>query len=297
MDLFFDYEKEKQKFEQEKLEFKRIQKEHESRLQHESNLLINLQESILNNHLKLKEKNINDDNDKNELESLKLLYEIKLQDLSSQINLLQEDEKLFNNYKDKYILSLNNHLEELKKQNIEQTKKKQEISEKIQDLEKKEKEIIDKVSKKENEKKMLTEFYNKSINKENENKDRAMVIDTQVKEFDRKKEQNEDIKKQLITKIQELKIAKENIDKKKQKLKMEKNNLLLKLESIDIIGMNYIGGNNNKEKENNWKTQREKFFYGTFSNNFINPLEKNFSSSKTESNFFNNKFNKTSIIN
>ena len=88
-------------------------------------------------------------------------------------------------------------------------------------------------------------------------------------------------------KLDEIKNEKEKIEKEKQLLLMKKKNLLLKLESIDKIGMNFIGGKNLQDNEKNWQTQKEKFFYETYNGNFINLIEKNSINSKTGNNFYN----------
>ena len=61
----------------------------------------------------------------------------------------------------------------------------------------------------------------------------------------------------------------------------------MKLEAVDIVGKKLIDGKN-IDKEKNWKLQNEKFFYETFSGNFNNLLNENFS--KTVNNL-NNKIN------
>ena len=82
-------------------------------------------------------------------------------------------------------------------------------------------------------------------------------------------------------------------------MQLEKKNILLRLESIDKVGMKFIGGKNLEEKEKNWETKREKFFYDTYSGNFFNPLNNSYGASKTGNNDFlkANEYSKTNKFN
>ena len=146
-----------------------------------------------------------------------------------------------------------------------------------------------KISNFEKKKIVLTELYNEVIRKQNENKIRANDIDDMMKELDKRKYEIENIKSSLTEKLDEIKKEKLKVDKEKKFVEKEKNNLLLRLESIDQVGIKYIGGQNMDEKEKNWKTQKEKFFYQTFAGNLVNPLVKSNDDHKNGNNFSNNK--------
>lgn len=299
MNSNFNYEEEKGKLEKEKLEWEKIKKEQESRLQRESNILMSLEESILNRKFHNQQKNINNANNISELESLKLLYENKIKDLLSQMNILQEEQQIFNDYKNNSNSLLNKQKEQIDLKINEQDKRKEEISNIISNLENQEKLFIDEISIFEKEKEKLTKLYNEVIKKQNENKMRASAIDDMVKELDKRKNDIENIKKSFVNKLNEIKIEKENVDKEKAFLQLEKKNILLRLESIDKVGMKFIGGKNLEEKEKNWETKREKFFYDTYSGNFFNPLNNSYGASKTGNNDFlkANEYSKTNKFN
>ena len=299
MNSNFNYEEEKRKLEKEKLEWETIKKEQESRLQRESNILMSLEESILNRKFHNQQKNINIANNISELESLKLLYENKIKDLLSQMNILQEEQQIFNDYKNNSNSLLNKQKEQIDLKINEQDKRKEEISNIISNLENQEKLFIDEISIFEKEKEKLTKLYNEVIKKQNENKMRASAIDDMVKELDKRKNDIENIKKSFVNKLNEIKIEKEKVDKEKAFLQLEKKNILLRLESIDKVGMKFIGGKNLEEKEKNWETKREKFFYDTYSGNFFNPLNNSYGASKTGNNDFlkANEYSKTNKFN
>ena len=298
LDFQNDYQFEKQKLEKEKLEWSKIQKEQELRLKQESSILINLQESILNSKIPKLRNDLNNSTNISELESLKLLYENKLKDLSHQRKILDEEQILFNKYKNDSNDLLKKQLQDLNNKSGQQELKKREISSKMAELEEKEQKLMKKITNFEKNRKDLTELYNEVNKKENENRQRAMDIDDMVKDLDKRKNEINNNKIILENKFEEIQKEKEKIEKEKILLINEKKNLLLKLESIDKVGMNFIGGQSVQDKEKNWQTQKEKFFYDTFSGNFINPLEKNLMNSKTGNNFYNpnkgfNDFNKT----
>ena len=290
MNSDFNYEEEKKKLETEKLEWAKLKREQESRLQTESNILMSLQESLLNYTLNHQQKNFNNENNISELESLKLLYENKIKDLMTQINIIEEETKLFNDYKNNSNKLLNEQIDQLKQKELEQGHKKSEISEKMAEIESKEKQIVEERSEYEKDKKVLTELYNEVIRKQNENKMRAKDIDDMVRELDKRKNEIEEKKREYANKVNEIKNEKIKVDKEKRYLEIEKNNLLLKLESIDLVGMKFIDGNNIEEKEKNWETQKEIFYYETFSGNHRNPLNNSktgIKKEKNKTNFFN----------
>lgn len=281
MNDHFDYETEKQKFEKEKEEWNNLKKQQESRLKNESNILIGLQESILNQKFNSKEKKINKINNISELQSLKLLYETKIKDISQQIKTIQEEQELFSKFKEESNSMMKKKIEDLNNIENDHNNKKLELSKNVKEIIEREKELLQKTAKFEKKKNDLTVLYNEVIRRENENKMRAKNIEDMMKELDQRNCEIENIRRNLKTQSNELKIEKENIEREKKFVQNKKNNLLLKLKSFDFVGMNQMEGKNLDEKEKNWNTQREKFFSETFNANFNNPIELNFSRSKT----------------
>ena len=290
MNDHFDYETEKQKLEKEKEEWNSLKKQQESRLKNESNILIGLQESILNQKFNSKEKKINKINNISELQSLKLLYETKIKDISQQIKTIQEEQELFSKFKEESNTMMKKKIEDLNNIENDHNNKKLELSKNVKEIVEKEKELLQKIAKFENKKNDLTVLYNEVIRRENENKMRAKNIEDMMKELDQRNCEIENIRRNLKTQSNELKIEKENIEREKKFVQNKKNNLLLRLKSIDFVGMNQMEGKNLDEKEKNWNTQREKFFSETFNANFNNPIELNFSRSKTGDYFSGQKY-------
>ena len=272
MENQFIYEREKQKLEQEKLELKNFQKEQEYNLERESDILIQFQESLLTNKFFKAEKNYKDENNLSELESIKFLYDNKLKNLSLQLNQLKEDRELFYKYRDDANILLEKQLKDIDIEIVVHDKKKLEVLKKLINLEEKEKEIINRISQYEEKKNDLTNSYNKVLETENENKMRAIELNDMLKELDKRKFEIEKLKQSLKNKLNETKNENEIIEKEKLFIEAKKNNLLLTLESIDLKGKEFIEGKNIEEKEKNWQTQKEKFFYQTFNGNFMNPL-------------------------
>ena len=291
MENQFDYEREKQKLEQEKLDLKNFQKEQEYNLERESDILIQFQESLLTNKFFKAKKNYKDENNLSELESIKFLYDNKLKNLSLQLNQLKEEREFFYKYRDDANLLLEKQIKNIDIEIIVHDKKKLEVLKKLINLEEKEKEIINRISQYEEKKNDLTNSYNKVLETDNENKIRTIELNDMLKELDKRKFEIEKLNISLKNKLNETKNEKEIIEKEKLFIEAKKNNLLLKLESIDLKGKEFIEGKNIEEKEKNWQTQKEKFFYETFNGNFMNPLNK----SKSV-NYFSNKgkdFSKT----
>ena len=71
----FDYVKENEKLQKNKLEWEKFKKEQELRQKLESNILMNIEETLLKQNYN---NNNNLSNESNELESIKLLYQKKL---------------------------------------------------------------------------------------------------------------------------------------------------------------------------------------------------------------------------
>ena len=142
MDNQFDYEKEKQKFEKEKLEWKNFLKNQESLLERESDILIQFQESLLTNNFYNNEKNSKDSNNLSDLESIKALFYDKLKNLICQLNSIKEEQELFYRYKDKTKNLLEQQLNDFDYEIKEYNNKKDDAFKKFENLKEKEKELV-----------------------------------------------------------------------------------------------------------------------------------------------------------
>ena len=126
MKIEFDYGKEMEKLEKEKLEWEKYKKEQEARLDQEKEILLNFKNAYNNENIynlnKIKKAKINIIQ---ELQAEKYEYENKIKDLDSKIYLIQEERELFNNYKNESERQLNNQLKDIltKKSETENRKK------------------------------------------------------------------------------------------------------------------------------------------------------------------------------
>jgi hypothetical protein len=110
MDNQFGYNIEYEKLKKNKLEWDKIKSNQESRLKLESNILMNLEESLLKQSFNNNEGNISKNN--SELESLKNIYQKKLRDINSQINLIEIEQQQIDKNKNESINLLNKELED-----------------------------------------------------------------------------------------------------------------------------------------------------------------------------------------
>ena len=238
MNLEFDYEKEKEKLENEKLEWQRHKKMQEDR--------INLEKEIIRNF----ENSQNDENaydyfniksSKNniirEFKAEKLEYENKIKDIETQIYLVEEEKQLFNNYKNECENQLNEQLKEiiLKKSELETIKKN--IDENYSNVLKREYNYISNSQNLEKKNKLINELLDDIKQKENENLKRAKDISDISNNFDIKSNEIEINKKKFEDKNKEIDKEKEIINKEKKMLEAKRKDLMIKLESINLVGL------------------------------------------------------------
>ena len=242
MNLEFDYEKEKEKLENEKLEWQRHKKMQEDR--------INLEKEIIRNF----ENSQNDENaydyfniksSKNniirEFKAEKLEYENKIKDIETQIYLVEEEKQLFNNYKNECENQLNEQLKEiiLKKSELETIKKN--IDENYSNVLKREYNYISNSQNLEKKNKLINELLDDIKQKELENLKRAKDISDISNNFDIKSNEIEINKKKFEDKNKEIDKEKEIINKEKKMLEAKRKDLMIKLESINLVGMKLYG--------------------------------------------------------
>jgi len=246
MNLEFDYEKEKEKLENEKLEWQRHKKMQEDR--------INLEKEIIRNF----ENSQNDENaydyfniksSKNnitikyirEFKAEKLEYENKIKDIETQIYLVEEEKQLFNNYKNECENQLNEQLKEiiLKKSELETIKKN--IDENYSNVLKREYNYISNSQNLEKKNKLINELLDDIKQKEIENLKRAKDISDISNNFDIKSNEIEINQKKLEDKNKEIDKEKEIINKEKKMLEAKRKDLIIKLESINLVGMKLYG--------------------------------------------------------
>ena len=242
MNLEFDYEKEKEKLENEKLEWQRHKKMQEDR--------INLEKEIIRNF----ENSQNDENvydyfniksSKNniirEFKAEKLEYENKIKDIETQIYLVEEEKQLFNNYKNECENQLNEQLKEiiLKKSELETIKKN--IDENYSNVLKREYNYISNSQNLEKKNKLINELLDDIKQKELENLKRAKDISDISNNFDIKSNEIKINKKKLENKNIEIDKEKEIINKEKKMLEAKRKDLMIKLESINLVGMKLYG--------------------------------------------------------
>ena len=242
MNLEFDYEKEKEKLENEKLEWQRHKKMQEDR--------INLEKEIIRNF----ENSQNDENaydyfniksSKNniirEFKAEKLEYENKIKDIETQIYLVEEEKQLFNNYKNECENQLNEQLKEIifKKSELETIKKN--IDENYSNVLKREYNYISNSQNLEKKNKLINELLDDIKQKELENLKRAKDISDISNNFDIKSNEIEINQKKLEDKNKEIDKEKEIINKEKKMLEAKRKDLMIKLESINLVGMKLYG--------------------------------------------------------
>jgi len=242
MNLEFDYEKEKEKLENEKLEWQRHKKMQEDRINFEKEILRNFENSQNDENaydyfnIKSSKNNIIRD-----LKTEKLDYENKIKDLETQIYLVEEEKQLFNNYKNECENQLNVQLKEiiLKKSELETIKKN--IDENYNNVLRREYNYISNSQILEKKNKLINELLDEIKQKELENLKRAKDISDISNNFDIKNNEIEINKKKFEDKSKEIDIEKEKINKEKKMLEAKRKDLMIKLESINLVGMKLYG--------------------------------------------------------
>ena len=252
MKIEFDYEKEMEKLEKEKLEWEKYKKEQEARLDQEKEILLNFKNAYNNENIynlnKIKNAKIDIIQ---ELQAEKYEYENKIKDLDSKIYLIQEERELFNNYKNESERQLNNQLKDILTKKSETENRKKVIDEEYNKIEKRELNYLHIFEKLENKKKTLNELMDKVKQKELENKQRAKNIINDSNNFDIIHNEIEINTKKFEEKLNEVIIEREKLGKEKKILEAKKNDLLLKLESVNLVGMKLYGNKFGEESEQN----------------------------------------------
>ena len=259
--------------EKEKQEWYRKRKEQNEILQKNMELLSSL--TLMN---QIEFPNIKN-NAKIELNNL-ILYNSKISEIESEERILEEDKKLFEQYKSNFNKLYEEKQKEIEILKLNYEKEKTELDKKIELLEIEEKMINDKYNNFEKEKNILTERYNNAIQKESSLKVSKMRIENSLRELDRRNliiEKNNQMINENRKEI-ESEINKNNIELKR--IYDEKNNLKLRQEMIDSIRMKYVGDVTNnpfdynkkpniENKYNNMSTIRQNTFYnaGQIKNN------------------------------
>ena len=250
MNLEFDYEKEKEKLEKEKSEWQIYKKLQEDR--------INLEEKIIRNY-KNSSSNENEydynlksykDNIINELKDEKSEYENKIKDIEKQIYLIEEEKQLFNNYKNECENQLINQLKEIELKKLELETIKKNIDQKYDNVLKRESKYFSASQKLEKKNKLINELLDEIKQKELENLKRAKDISDMTNNFDIKNNEIEINKKKFEDKNKEIDIEKEKINKEKKFLEAKKKDLMIKLESINLVGMKLYGDKFGQNEKN-----------------------------------------------
>ena len=238
MEIQLDYGKELKKLEKEKEEWEKYKKEQESRLNQEKEILMDLQNTINNEKIHNSNKiQINKNDIIEELEKEKSEYENKIKDIESQINSIEEDRELFNDYKNECEGLLNLQLEEITNKKLELIKRKKIVDEEYDNVKKREINYLFNFEKLEKRKKIINDLLYEIKQKEIENKQRAKNIIEETNNFDLRKNEIETNKKIYVEKLNEIKLEKEKISREKKIVENKKNDLLLKLESVNLVGM------------------------------------------------------------
>ena len=252
MNLDFDYEKEMEKLNQKKLEWEKQKREQEARLKQEKEILMNFQYSYFNQNLyginlpKKSKYNIIKD-----LQNEKMEYENKIKELETQIGNIQEERKLFTDYKNECESQLKNQLEEIISKKSELEERKKITDEEYDKVLKRELKYISNFEKNEKKKKIINALLDEVKRKELENKQKAKNINDIVNNFDIKSNEIEINKKIFEDKFIDIKKEKEKLVKEKKIVEAKKRDLLVRLESINLVGIKLYGQNYGKENEKN----------------------------------------------
>ena len=253
MNIEIDYDKEMEKLEKEKLEFEKHKKEQLERINQEKKLLNNFESSLdkedniygFNYEKKIKDTTIKD------LEAEKLEYENKIKDIETQINFIEEEKELFNNFRNDCENQLNIQLIEINKKKSEIEEMKKIVDEQYNNVLKRELKYVSDSEKFEKKKKIINELLDEVKNKEIENKNRAKNISDYAHNFDNQNNEIEINKKQFDEKLRQVRLEQEKVNKEKKIVEAKKKDLLLRLESINLVGMKLYGNKMNQGEEQN----------------------------------------------
>ena len=252
MNIEFDYDKEMEKLEKEKSEWEKYKREQLERVNQEKEILNNLELSLRNDNIYgfNFEKYIKDTTIK-DLEEEKLEYENKIKEIEMEINFIEEEKELFNNYRNDCENQLNTQLLEITKKKSEIEVRKKIVDEQYDNVLKRELKYISDSEKLEKKKKIINELLDEVKKKEIENKNRAKDISDYAHNFDNQNNEIEINKKQFDEKLRQVKLEQEKIKKEKKIVEAQKKDLLLRLESINLVGMKLYGNKINQGEEQN----------------------------------------------
>ena len=239
------------KLEYEKQKFNQQRKEQNDILEKYMNLLKSLQ---IRNNIELKDVDILDTNFKLD-ELLKL--NTQLNEIEAEERILEEEKIYFEKYKNDFNQIYEDKQKEIEDMRLNYEKEKEELDKKFEILEAEEKRINDKENNFELEKNILTERYNKAINKEAYLLKLKMRLENSIAELDRRNlifEKNNEFINQTKNEL-ELQIIK-NMNEEKRLLD-EKNNLKIRQDMVDSLRIKYVGDITNSPFELMPKTFNE----------------------------------------
>ena len=261
------------KLEEEKQKFNKQRQEQNEILEKYMNALKSLQ---IQKNIEYKNNEIFNENlDLDEL----IKYNTKLNEIESEERILEEEKIYFEKYKNNFNQIYEDKQKDIEDMRLNYEKEKEELDKKLEILEKEEKRINDKENNFELEKKILTERYNKAINKEADLLKIKIKLENSFAELDRRNsvfEKNNEFINQTKKEL-EFQIT-QNINEEKRLLN-EKNNLRVRQDMVDSLRIKYVGDITNSPFE---------LMQKTFSENIINN-QQYYSYNKTEE-FKNNNF-------
>ena len=261
------------KLEEEKQKFNKQRQEQNEILEKYMNALKSLQ---IQKNIEYKNNEIFNENlDLDEL----IKYNTKLNEIESEERILEEEKIYFEKYKNNFNQIYEDKQKDIEDMRLNYEKEKEELDKKLEILEKEENRINDKENNFELEKKILTERYNKAINKEADLLKIKIKLENSFAELDRRNsvfEKNNEFINQTKKEL-EFQIT-QNINEEKRLLN-EKNNLRVRQDMVDSLRIKYVGDITNSPFE---------LMQKTFSENIINN-QQYYPYNKTEE-FKNNNF-------
>ena len=239
------------KLEEEKQKFNKQRQEQNEILEKYMNTLKSLQ---IQKNIEYKNNEIFNENlDLDEL----IKYNTKLNEIESEERILEEEKIYFEKYKNNFNQIYEDKQKDIEDMRLNYEKEKEELDKKLEILEKEEKRINNKENNFELEKKILTERYNKAINKEADLLKIKIKLENSFAELDRRNsvfEKNNEFINQTKKEL-EFQIT-QNINEEKRLLN-EKNNLRVRQDMVDSLRIKYVGDITNSPFELMQKTFNE----------------------------------------
>lgn len=243
--------KEKEAFEEDQLEKKKINAEEVVRIKGEVSRLEQLQSKIRSEEYAIKEKyekekidlNRKYDEMKIELETMKSNYISKVNEVEYQRKMFEEEKKYFDKYKDDTLKNIDNKKYELENMKEKYYSEEKEIQSRIAIMQEKELYLTEKFE--EFDKIRLSQ----AEKEEKIEKDRkeliiaARRIEDSIKALDEKGRLLEKEKNVLMKQYNEIESEKMNNNSEKIIIEQEKSEIRLRLQSIDMLRMKYITEN------------------------------------------------------